>query len=105
KDAVACARRLSSGKKPARFVLAGSVLLKQPKFAKRVGELLHRLLPGCVVAPLERESVWGAVQLARQVFEKSGARVAWDLRGGSIEKKHVEPPIETLKLSPTEQRN
>ncbi len=106
KDAAACARRLSSGKNLARFVLAGSVLLKQPKFAQRVGELLRKLSPGCVVAPLERESVWGAVQLARKVFERSGARIVRaDLRGGSIEQKESEPPVQTLKLSPTEQRN
>ena len=106
KDAATCARRLSSGKRPARFVLAGSVLLKQPKFAQRVSEILRKLSPGCVVAPLERESVWGAVQLARQLFEKSGARIARaDLRGGSIEQKEIAPPVQTLKLSPTEQRN
>lgn len=106
KDAAVCAKRLGAGKKPARFVLAGSVLLKQPKFAQRIGEILRKEMPRSVVAPLERESVWGAVQLARQVFEKSGARTARaELRAGSLDEKQTDAPIENLKLSPTEQRN
>jgi len=105
-DAIACAKRLGVGNKPARFVFAGSILLKQPKFAARVGGILKKHIPGSVIAPLERESVWGAVQLARQVFEKLGAhQTRVELRDCSTEERHIDPPISALMLSPTEQRN
>jgi N-acetylmuramic acid 6-phosphate etherase len=105
-DAAACAETLGARKKAVEFVLAGSVLLKQPKFARRVSQLLKNKWPRCVVAPLEHESVWGAVQLAKQVFEKTGASVARaDLRAGSIDSIETALPVQTLGLSPTEQRN
>lgn len=67
-DAAACARRLV--KLPARveFVLAGGVLLKQPRFARMVTRRLRRLWPRATVKPMPREGAWGAVALARQTW-------------------------------------
>jgi N-acetylglucosamine kinase-like BadF-type ATPase len=64
KDGVSCAKRLAKSGEPVRFVLAGSVLLQQPKFARAVAKQLAERWPGCVVTPLKRESAWGAVALA-----------------------------------------
>src|SRR5206468_2846014 len=78
KDAANCAQRLLGGRdavsasvksgsatrRPShnhavQFVLAGSVLLKQPRFAGQVADQLKQLWPGAVVTPLKRESAWG----------------------------------------------
>lgn len=67
RDAVACARRVADPGARVRFVLSGSVLLKQPRFGAQVSRELRRLWPKALVTPLKRESVWGAVELARRV--------------------------------------
>ncbi len=69
-NAIACARRLSQKSRPVEFVLTGSVLQKQPGFARQVGNRLRADWPGAVVKLLAREGAWGAVQLAQQ---QSGA--------------------------------
>lgn len=69
KDAVACAARLVERGAPVQFVLAGSVLLKQPRFAARVVRAIRRLWPKATITPLTREGAWGAVVLARRFFE------------------------------------
>jgi len=109
-DAAACARRLTSSASsrrrlriPVQFVLAGSVLLRQPRFAARVGNQLCQLWPGAVITPLERESVWGAVELAREEFSVPGSKRGAD-RETKVEGRASEP-IPSLKLSPTEQRH
>lgn len=112
-DAVACARQLTRPGRSAHFFLSGGVLLKQMAFARRVGAQIRQRWPKAMVAPLPRESVWGAVELARRL----------DLTGGVTGKigprKPVSPtaaassaagalaanPIRTKELSPTEQRN
>ena len=108
-DAVSCAKRLGKTGAPVQFVLAGGVLLKQPRFAKKVAQLLRRCWPNAIVTPMERESVWGAVELAKRQFQTSGSRrrvqqqnrPAIADRGAELEY----PSLESLKLSPTEQRN
>ena len=45
RDAAACARRLARPGTPVQFVLTGSILLKQPRFAARVGRELRKLWP------------------------------------------------------------
>ncbi|PAW80836.1 MAG: hypothetical protein B9S33_17760, partial [Pedosphaera sp. Tous-C6FEB] len=67
KDGAACAKKLAKPGAPVQFVLAGSVLLKQPGFARAVAKQLAERWPGCVVTPLARESAWGAVELARRL--------------------------------------
>src|SRR5262249_51287602 len=78
RDAVTCAKRLSQSRKSSKgksvrgsskqveFVLAGSVLLKQPFFTTLVSRNVRKLWPSAIVRPLERDSVWGAVELARK---------------------------------------
>jgi N-acetylmuramic acid 6-phosphate etherase len=109
-DALACARRLASSRSSTTFVFAGSVLLKQPAFARRVARGIRASWPKAVVAPLKRESAWGAVELARALGDQTkmgGAR--WG--GGSANHRNVAEPaadvpsLPSLARSPTEQRN
>ncbi len=106
-DAATCAGRLVKEGTPVQFVLAGGVLLKQPHFAKKVASLLRRLWSNAIVTPLKRESVWGAVQLAKRQSRVSDIKSQTGRTGISIRKpKGVAlPSIESLELSPTEQRN
>lgn len=67
-DAVACARRLLPRGGRASFHLTGSVLLRQPAFAAALGRLIRSQWPAATVAPLQRESVWGAVVMARELW-------------------------------------
>ncbi len=100
-DALACARRLSKRPARAQFVLAGSVLLKQPRFARRLGALIRKEWKGAAVTPLQRESAWGAVELARRISP------------AAIVPKTLSPPsdfvfpsdLKRLAASPTERRN
>jgi N-acetylmuramic acid 6-phosphate etherase len=112
KDAAACARRLVRPGTPVLFVLAGSVLLKQPRFARQVSEQLRSLWPGALVAPLKRQSVWGAVELARQVLKSSFPTVQTKSSGrvkSPPQCRHFaakeEPGMRSALLSPTEQRH
>ena len=102
RDAAACARRVAKPGAPVQFVLAGSVLLKQPRFAARVGRELGSLWPEAILSPLKRESVWGAVELARQNLPSP-----CDQRPFRMEDAPDSPqePLSDLHLSPTEQRN
>ena len=116
-DAVACAARLVKPGAPAQFVLAGGVLLQQPRFAGKVAERLGKLWPSGVVTRLERESVWGAFELAKREFQKGGAKIqgrpdssVGPNRPGSPRPRlrrrdHFFPALESLQRSPTEQRN
>lgn len=104
KDAVDCARRLTKSKSPVHFVLSGSILLKQPKFAALVRKLILRQWPNAIVAPLKRESIWGAVELAKKYS-----------RGAKLVSQNVSRPTNAgngrslieaaFALSPTEERN
>jgi N-acetylmuramic acid 6-phosphate etherase len=100
-DGARCAGKLARPGAPVRFILAGSVLLRQPRFAARVRAHLLKLRPGATVETLRRESVWGALELAQEHFGRgpghsAPAREA-DLNAGLV-------PV-TRALSPTEQRN
>ena len=68
---MSCAKKLARPGDPVRFVLAGGVLLKQPGFARTVAKQLKERWPDCEVAPLKRESAWGAVALARRLAARS----------------------------------
>jgi N-acetylmuramic acid 6-phosphate etherase len=101
RDAAACARRLARPGTPVQFVLTGSILLKQPRFAAQVGRELRKLWPKAAVTPLKRESVWGAVELARRALKsrvqslKSKVRIS----------KGEEAAVRSARRSPTEERN
>ena len=77
-DGFACARLVATPGTPVQFVLAGSVLLKQPRFAARVRRALRHLWPAALVSPLKGDSAWGAVELARQNAGASAPRTRSD---------------------------
>ena len=135
KDGAACAKKLAKAGAPVQFVLAGSILLKQPKFARAVAKELATRWPGCEITPLQRESAWGAVELARRAARADGVfslsptggegRGEREKRGESEripthrtppphpdplprwgrEKEPSRPPVPAIPLSPTEQRH
>ncbi len=112
KDALACAEKLTDGKGGVHFIFTGSVLLKQPKFARALGARLKLTRPGAVISPLERESAWGAVTLAEKNWQpqspaKKFANVAPKSKATKAAKSLVPefPLSQLVKLSPTEQRN
>jgi len=101
RDAAACARRVAGRGTRVQFVLAGSVLLKQPRFGAQVGREVRRLWPKARVTPLKREGVWGAVELAKRAFES---------KVQSPESKVQSPKSEMMMVrstrqSPTERRH
>ena len=118
-QAIACALRVGSRRKtarrsappkPVRFVFVGSLLVKEPAYARRVGRILKRKFPDCQITPLDRESAWGAVNLAHELYLGRSA--------DAPPSKRVAPPFPTettptpgdatllgIALSPTEQRN
>lgn len=102
-DAAACARMVSRRGTPVQFVLAGSVLIKQPRFAARVGSAVRRLWPSAVVTPLEAESAWGAVELARQRL--AIAPFSAPSGGTGAASSTSAPSLGALQRSPTERRN
>jgi len=106
RDGLACATRLVGPKARAQFVLAGSVLTRQPRFAALVRRLLEERRAGSRVTVLERESVWGAVELART--NRIWVSVTPDVRRG-LTKLPRNPfaftSVASLKKSPTEMRN
>ncbi|MEN9732174.1 MAG: hypothetical protein RLZ45_169, partial [Verrucomicrobiota bacterium] len=69
-DALACARRLRPVRGPIRFLLAGSVLLKQPGLVRRLRHRIQEVLGRVPVEPLSRDSVWGAVVMARLALQQ-----------------------------------
>jgi N-acetylmuramic acid 6-phosphate etherase len=94
-----CARRLAGARAAVEFVLAGSILTRQPAFAKRVGAELQRLRPASRVTVLQKESAWGALALAQQHFGKSSKLHQSSLVASTA------PGSASSKLPPTEQRN
>lgn len=105
-DALACADRLARRRDRVEFVFAGSVLLKQPGFARSVGTAIRAQQAGRC-RPLARESVWGAVAMALTKWEV-GSRKG---ETHAVRNSHFLPstsdfplPISS-ELSPTERRN
>jgi N-acetylmuramic acid 6-phosphate etherase len=105
RDGLACATRLVGAEARVQFVLAGSVLTRQPQFSTLVRRLLEERRAGSVVTALERESVWGAVELAKTLRTQT---VTPDVRRG-LTKLPSNPfaftSVASLKKSPTEMRN
>jgi N-acetylmuramic acid 6-phosphate etherase len=103
-DGAQCARRMVKGGSPVEFIFAGGILLQQPAFAGRVRARLLQLWLAACVTKLQRESVCGALELAREHFAGGRATAGPDI---------IQPivvPDKTLlptsrALSPTEQRN
>jgi len=106
RDAIACAGRLVGRGAAVQFVLAGSVLLKQPGFARTVSGVIRGGWPKATAAPLKRESAWGAVELARARVGKSEIRNPKSeiARRPRMERLGL-PSLASLVRSPTEERN
>lgn len=111
-DAAMCARGLFKPGTRVEFVFAGGTLLKQPRFAALVGAHLHKLWCQAVMVPLQRESVWGAVELAAQVLARQcHTHTAHFTAGGAgapagdAEAAPAPEFVRSTKTSPTEQRN
>lgn len=102
KDAVLCASKLVRRGTPVEFILAGSVLLKQPRFAQSVAKRIRERYPRAQVIALERESAWGALELARAVSSKLTTRSGSPAK--PIEARRSDEVVR-IALSPTEQRN
>ncbi len=105
-DAVACAQLLLPHGEPVHFLLNGGVLVPNPEFAKEICQKLRKRRPGSTAAPLERPSVWGAVELARAMPRDQAI---------SVPQTHVPQraalipawthDLTALAQSPTERRN
>jgi len=107
KDAVACARKLATKDGSVEFVFAGSVLLKQPEFARKLKKLITEKSQSARFKPLKRETAWGAVEIAMQ--GKTGVPpVSPNTRAAKTSSR--KPIAEDRQdacptLSPTEERN
>ncbi|MDP6892729.1 MAG: N-acetylmuramic acid 6-phosphate etherase [Verrucomicrobiota bacterium] len=103
KDACACAKKLTSKTDSIRFLLAGSVLIKQPKFAHMVAKSIRARRPGSQVGILKKESCWGSLELARKMAKQSPQkRSKTPFEQSSI---IPIPDLALLDQAPTEQRH
>ena len=103
-DALACARKL--GRKPTDFVFAGSVVLKQQEFARRIARRIRKSRPGSRVHPLARESAWGAVVMAQRALSNAPASTTAVPSKPAIVAPKTDFPIPASReMSPTERRN
>ncbi|HAM72946.1 MAG TPA: hypothetical protein DCM86_15005 [Verrucomicrobiales bacterium] len=109
KDAIACARRLARPGEPVQFVLAGSVLLRQPGFARNVARQLRAEWPTARVTPLRQPSVAGAVALAGHLGTQAPQVSPPRRVGGRPNIARRQEPLALLPVatapSPTEQRH
>jgi N-acetylmuramic acid 6-phosphate etherase len=114
-DAVACANRLPTSARQTEFVLAGGVLLRQPTYARLVSRFVRGQWPRARIRRLPRESVWGAVEMARRatlpetIAEKRDLPRSRAKRAGHSGRRGTAPipypGLESLERSPTEQRH
>lgn len=110
KDAAACARRLAKpGHGLVDFILAGGVLLGQPRFAARVKRAIRSRWPGaCLVRELRAPGVAGAIRLAEEALGEGGGRPTGPARGRGSAARTLPaavPPLASVHRSPTEQRH
>jgi N-acetylmuramic acid 6-phosphate etherase len=112
-DALKCASRLENSDATIQFILAGSVLLKQPKFADLVASTIRAKRPQSLITPLTREAAWGAVSLA--ISNRQSSIVNRQSASPKLPASQIFNPSSTsctsyssltsLTKSPTEQRN
>ena len=99
-QAKSCAARLAKKGESVEFILSGSVPLKQPRFVAYIERQIVNKCdwPKGTICCLDREAVWGALELARGgPREKPSAAHA--------DEACSEYVLPTSPLSPTEQRN
>ncbi|MGI8604140.1 MAG: N-acetylmuramic acid 6-phosphate etherase [Verrucomicrobiales bacterium] len=105
-DGNACAGKLVSHAAAVHFVFNGSVLTRNPGFAQKVARRLKELWPGAKITILERPSVWGAVELARNAAGVNALPAPISLTDVQTSQFANAPLFdEALASSPTEQRN
>ena len=106
-DALACAGRLAGKRSAVAFVLTGSVLLRQPRWAGEVAKRIRAARPGSSVAPMAKESAWGAVAMALAASRQGGAPATTSRPSpGPADAVPTRPEIPSSRaMSPTEQRN
>ena len=105
KDAVHCAERIARPDGKVQFVLNGSVLLKNTKFADGVVARINESWPQSEITRLTRPSVWGAVEMARKPGDAPAMRAP-----APKTEAHGEPNANfaswrPVSASPTEMRN
>jgi N-acetylmuramic acid 6-phosphate etherase len=110
RDAVACTGKLMTRGTTVQFVLAGGILLRQTKFVAQLKAQLLEFWPGAVVTPLRREGAWGAVEMAREIWnarkkDDTSSKTAGELGTKQSVDKPASMGFEWAKLAPTEQRN
>ncbi|HTG43087.1 MAG TPA: BadF/BadG/BcrA/BcrD ATPase family protein, partial [Verrucomicrobiae bacterium] len=99
-DGLLCAHRLAKKTESISFILAGGVLLHQPKFAKNIEKRLRGAWKRASVRMLSGGGVLGAVRLAVRIAQNGNLK-----KSGSIGvAKGLYLPTVT-GVSPTEQRN
>jgi len=103
RDACACARKLAGKTAPIRFLLAGGVLLNQPRFAAKVAKGIRARRPGSQVVPLKNESGTGALQLARRLAKRPATKPS--STAGAKRPAIPVPGLAQLDRAPTEQRH
>ncbi|MFM8420930.1 MAG: N-acetylmuramic acid 6-phosphate etherase, partial [Verrucomicrobiota bacterium] len=111
-DAVACVRRLGPCREGADVVLAGSVVLRQAGFARRVAARVRKAVPRARVMPLERDSAWGAVVMGVRAWRRAGGNPANGDRPARPDRADGADRVDATcripgsrGLSPTELRN
>ena len=109
RDAVTCAGKLAKPGASVQFVLAGSILLRQPKFARKVEQAILKRWKRAIVTPLKRDSVHGALALAQQAFPSASLKRSVAVLSSKTSKRpETASPLNnvaSISLSPTEQRN
>ena len=108
-DALACAGRLAGKRSAVAFVLTGSVLLRQPRWAGEVAKRIRAARPGSTVAPMAKESAWGAVAMALAASRQGKATTTTPRPSpgpGPADAVPKRPEIPSSRaMSPTERRN
>ncbi len=103
--AAACASRLARPGAPVEFLVTGSVLRKQPAFARAVARRLRAVRPNSRVRPLPREGAWGAVAYATDEWLKGRASPVGSAGARTFARGPAPYIPEALAMSPTERRN
>ena len=100
KDSVHCAARVAAPGESVQFVLNGSVLLKNSRFADDVVERIRKAWPDCEILRLETPSVRGAITMALKL--DGGAALELKMSKNVIDETAAWRPV---SASPTELRH
>ncbi len=104
-DATTCARRIVRPGTAIEFLAAGSNLMKQAGYRALLFRELRRLWPNARLSYLKRESVWGAVELARRLHAAPGPQPPLSGLAFPPTSPASRPLVISRRLSPTEERN